>query len=117
MAMLPCIRRARAPRDLAAVTTIRAAREIDPRSVGAAPDGVERVWRAVERLYASGIHPAIQLSLRRHGQVLLDRAIGHASGNGPDDGPDSPKVLVTPDTPFCSLSASKAVTAMVIHYL
>ena len=34
--MLPCIRRARAPRDLAAVTTIRAEREADPRSVGAA---------------------------------------------------------------------------------
>src|SRR5688500_17722848 len=115
--MLPCIRRARVPCDLAAVTTVRADREADPRSVGATADGVDRVWRAVERLYASGIHPAIQLCVRRHGRVLIDRAIGHASGNGPDDRRDAPKVLATPDTPFCALSASKAVTAMVVHYL
>jgi CubicO group peptidase (beta-lactamase class C family) len=115
--MLPCVRRARIPRDLAEVTTIRTARETDPRAVGANPDGIAGVWKAVERLYASGIHPAIQLCVRRHGRVLIDRAIGHASGNGPDDAPDAPKVLVTPDTPFCSLSASKAVTAMMVHLL
>ena len=115
--MLPCVRRARVPRDLAGVTTVRAAREADPRNVGATSAGVERVWAAVERLYGSGIHPAVQLCVRRHGQVLIDRAIGHASGNGPDDSPDAPKVPATPDTPFCALSASKAVTAMVVHYL
>src|SRR5262245_50634947 len=115
--MLPCVARARVPRDLAGLTTIRAARETDPRAVGAIPEGVTAVWQAVERLYASGIHPAIQLCVRRHGRVLIDRAIGHASGNGPTDPPEARKVLVTPDTPFCSLSASKAVTAMVVHYL
>ena len=115
--MLPCIRRARVPRDLAAVTSIRADEEADPRSVGASPDGIARVWAAVERLYASGIHPAVQLCVRRHGRVLLDRAIGHAHGNGPDDPRDGAKVPVTPDTPFCTLSASKAVTAMVVHLL
>jgi CubicO group peptidase (beta-lactamase class C family) len=112
-----CTRRARIPVDLAPVTTIRADREIDPRAVGAVPEGSARVWSAVERLYRSGIHPAIQLCVRRHGQVLVDRAIGYATGNGPDDAPDVPKVLVTPETPFCSLSASKAVTAMVVHLL
>ena len=34
-------------------------------------------------LYRSGVHPALQLCLRRDGQVVLDRAIGHARGNGP----------------------------------
>jgi CubicO group peptidase (beta-lactamase class C family) len=115
--MWPCIRRARVPRDLAAITTGHASSEPDARAVGVAPGGVARIWQAVERLYASGIHPAIQLCLRRHGRVLIDRAIGHATGNGPDDPLEQPKVLVTPDTPFCSLSASKAVTAMVVHYL
>ena len=115
--LLPCTRRARIPRDLAEVTTIRADRECDPLGVGVAPDAVDRLWRAVERLYASGIHPAVQLCVRRAGQVLVDRAIGHASGNGPDDAPDAPKTPVTPDTPFCSLSASKAVTARVNHLL
>ena len=115
--MLPCIRRARVPRDLESVTTGHAASEADARDVGVAPGAVDRIWQAVERLYTSGIHPAIQLCLRRHGRVLIDRAIGHTTGNGPDDPPEAPKVLATPATPFCSLSASKAVTAMVVHYL
>jgi CubicO group peptidase (beta-lactamase class C family) len=71
----------------------------------------------MQRLYRTGIHPAVQLCVRRHGQVLIDRAIGHASGNGPDDPPHGRKVLATPDTPFNIYSASKAVTAMVIHLL
>ncbi len=96
---------------------MRADRETDPRAVGATPESVTRIWRAVERLYASGIHPAVQLCVRRHGRVLLDRAIGHASGNGPDDPPDAPKVLATPETPYCAMSASKAVTAMMVHLL
>jgi CubicO group peptidase (beta-lactamase class C family) len=110
-----CARHARVPTDLERVTTIRAAAEVDPRGVGVAPEAVGRIWGAIERLYASGVHPAIQLSVRRHGRVLIDRAIGHASGNGPDDPPDARKVPATPETPFCTLSASKAVTAMIVH--
>lgn len=116
--MLPSlVRRARVAFDPPAVTTIRAEREVDPASVGVAGGAVDRIWRSVERLYASGIHPAIQLCVRRRGRVLLDRAVGHASGNGPDDPPDAPKTPVTPETPFCTLSASKAVTAMMVHLL
>jgi CubicO group peptidase (beta-lactamase class C family) len=63
------------------------------------------------------VHPALQPCVRRHGEVVIDRAIGHASGNGPDDGRDSERVLVSTDTPFCVFSASKAVTAMVVHKL
>ena len=115
--MLPSfVRRARVPPDPSGVTTIRPG-EADPRDVGVPPEGVEDIWRAVERLYGSGIHPAIQLCVRRHGRVILDRAIGHATGNGPDDAPGTPKVLATPDTPFCVLSASKAITAMMVHLL
>jgi CubicO group peptidase (beta-lactamase class C family) len=55
--------------------------------------------------------------VRRNGQVVLDRAIGHARGNGPRDHRDSPKVLVTPETPFCVFSAAKGVTALIIHML
>lgn len=99
------------------VTTVRPAVEVDPRDVGVAPEAVRRMWAAVERLYGSGIHPAIALCVRRHGQVLLDRAIGHAAGNGPTDPEDAPRTLATPDTPFGLLSATKAVTAMVVHLL
>jgi CubicO group peptidase (beta-lactamase class C family) len=75
------------------------------------------IWSAVEALYRTGIHPAISFCLRRRGKVVLKRAIGHTRGNGPDDGPDIEKIPVTPDTPICLFSASKAVTAMLIHLL
>ena len=78
---------------------------------------VDKMWRAARDLYRSGVHPALQLCVRREGAVVLDRAIGHARGNGPSDGRDSERVLVTTDTPFCVFSASKAVTAMVVHKL
>jgi CubicO group peptidase (beta-lactamase class C family) len=85
--------------------------------LGVVPGGVDRIWRAVERLYQSGVHPAIQVCVRRHGEIVLDRAIWHASGNGPDDLAATPKVALTPETPICAFSASKAVTAMLIHLL
>ena len=118
--MLPDpLRRARIPRDLSRVTTVGA--EVDPTEVGLEQGNVEGMWRAVEALYRSGIHPAIAMTVRRGGQVVLDRAIGHARGNGPGEGKiplDSPeKVLATPETPFCIFSASKAVTATLVHLL
>jgi CubicO group peptidase (beta-lactamase class C family) len=114
---LSVVTRSRVPKDLASVTSINESAEVAPRSVGVQPEGVDAIWRTVERLYRSGIHPAIQLCVRRHGEVLIDRAIGYASGNGPDDPPHGRKVPVTPETPFNIYSASKAVTAMVIHLL
>jgi CubicO group peptidase (beta-lactamase class C family) len=103
------------PADLSAVTSIEA--EIDPRRVGVEPNALRTAWQNLESLYRSGIHPAIQVCVRRRGQVILNRSIGHASGNGPDDPPDSHKTLATPRTPFTLFSASKAITAMVAHLL
>jgi CubicO group peptidase (beta-lactamase class C family) len=114
---LSVITRCRVPKDLASVTSINAAAEVDPLTVDVAPAGVTAIWRAVERLSRSGIHPAIQLCVRRHGRVLIDRAIGHAAGNGPDDPQHVRKVPATSATPFNIYSASKAVTAMIIHLL
>ena len=63
------------------------------------------------------MHPAIQLCIRRHGRVVLNRAIGHGWGNAPTDAPDAEKIPVTTDTPFCVYSAAKGVTATVVHML
>ncbi len=109
------LRRIRVPDDLDAVTTVGA--EADPGDAGMTRDNVEAMWRSARRLYRSGVHPALQLCVRRHGHVVLDRAIGHASGNGPHDGRDAARVPVTTDTPFVIFSASKAITAMVVHLL
>lgn len=109
------MRRARIPKVLDAVTTVGS--EVDPGEVGMTRDNVEAIWEAARNLYRSGIHPAISLCVRRHGQVVLERAIGHASGNGPSDHKDATKVLATPETPFCIFSATKGTTATLIHKL
>jgi CubicO group peptidase (beta-lactamase class C family) len=109
------LRRIHVPKDLSSVTTVDP--EEDPAAGGLSERAVERIWSSVLDLYRSGVHPAVQLCLRRNGRVVLNRSIGHARGNGPDDPPDAEKVLVTPDTPYCVYSTSKAVTAMVVHLL
>jgi CubicO group peptidase (beta-lactamase class C family) len=109
------LHRIHVPRNLKAITAV--GEEQAPESVGLDERTIERIWSSARDFYRSGVHPAIQLCLRRNGKVVLDRAIGHARGNGPDDPRDAPKVQVTPDTPYCVFSTSKGVTAMVIHLL
>lgn len=100
-----------------AEVTSRNAAEVDPRRVGLEPADVEAMWSAVVRLYETGLHPAIGLCVRRRGLVILDRAIGHLRGNAPEDPPHATKVPIRYDSLFNFFSASKAVTAMVIHLL
>lgn len=110
------LHRVRVPRDLGPLVTV-APHEVDPASVGMSADGVERIWRSAIGLYRHGVYPALTVCVRRHGQVVLDRAIGWARGGGPGDPRDAVRVPATPDTPFCIFSASKAVTATVVHLL
>lgn len=105
------------PQDLSPVTRFDPAEEADPAEAGLTRAGVDAIWSAVTDLYRTGIHPAISFCLRRHGKIVLKRSIGHASGNGPDDGPSSRKIVATPATPFCMFSGSKAALAMLIHKL
>src|SRR5918992_1325116 len=108
------LRRVRVPKNLGGVTDVG---EEDPRSGGITKAAAERIWRAATDLYRSGVHPALQLCLRRRGEVVLDRAVGHARGNGPGDPEDAGKGPVRTGTPFCVYSTSKAVSALVVHML
>lgn len=105
------------PDDLSALTTYDPSEEVDPADAGMTAEGVKKIWSCVEELYRTGISPGITFCLRRHGQVVLNRGLGHSHGNGPGDTPEAAKILITPDTPICQYSASKAVTAMLIHLL
>ncbi len=107
--------RIRLPDDLEAATTRGPESSAD--TAGLTDHQVNRIWASARNLYRSGVHPALQLCVRRNGHTVIDRAIGHAHGNGPRDNPDAPKTPVTPDVPFCVYSASKAITALVIHML
>lgn len=100
-----------------AEVTARGGVEVDPDSVGLEPDAVESIWSAVVDFYKTGFHPALGLCIRRRGEVILDRTIGHARGNSPNDPKGTPLIQATPDTLFNFFSGSKAVTAMLIHLL
>ena len=104
----------RVPSQLDEVSTI-AANEANPAWLGIKEGDKTAIWNAVKNLYRTGMYPAVSICIRRHGEVVLNRSIGHAHGNGPQDTDE--KVLATPETPFCLFSASKAVTAMLIHLL
>ena len=101
--------RIRVPSDLDAVTSVGAEKHGDV--------GVERIWDAARHWYAAGMHPAIQVCVRHRGEVVLNRAIGHGWGNGPDDPADAERVPVTTDTPFCVYSTAKGITTTVVHML
>ena len=112
---VPFLARCRVPRDLASVTSV--GEEAPASEAGLRPEAVERVWNSFEALYRTGVHPAVQVCIRRHGVPVLHRSLGHAAGNAPDDPPDAPLIPATTETPFTIFSAAKAVTAMVIHKL
>ena len=107
--------RCRIPDDLATVTD--RGTEDTARDAGTSRKALEAVWDRVEALYRSGVHPAIQICLRRGGAIALNRAIGHARGNAPTDAADAQKLPVTTQTPINLFSAAKAVTAMLVHKL
>jgi CubicO group peptidase (beta-lactamase class C family) len=91
--------------------------EAEPRAGGLAQEDVDEIWKSVVRLYETGLQPAIALCVRRRGVVVLDRAIGHLRGNSPGEAKDAVRVPIRHDALFNFFSASKAVTAMVIHLL
>ncbi len=85
-------------------------RTIDHRgllSLGIDASKIETIWERVRRLYRTQTQPAISIAIRHRGELVLERAIGHAR-----DG-----VLVSPRTPFCAFSVSKAVSATLMHLL
>lgn len=112
---LGILRRCRIPRDLEEVTSVGL--EASPRDGRTTRAAVDRIWHSVQALYRTGVYPAVQICVLRHGVPVLHRSLGHRIGNGPRDARDAEKELATPETPFLLYSASKAITAMVIHKL
>ncbi len=109
------LRRVHVKRDLEAITT--RGEEAPAADGGATSDQVEAIWETVLDWYRAGVHPALQVCVRRNGAVVLDRAVGYARGNAPGDGRDDDRTACTTETPFCVFSTSKAITAFVVHKL
>jgi len=72
----------------------------------------DEVWADVVRLYETGLHPAIALCVLHRDRLVLNRTVGHLL-NRPSD--DDVGDVATPDTLFSMFSASKIVSAMVMH--
>ncbi len=89
--------------------------EIDPQVVGLDRKTIDAIWRACTATYRTGLYPALALCIRRRGQVIFDRSLGHLRGNAPFDPPDAQRVAASPSTLFNLFSASKMVTAMLVH--
>ena len=65
--------------------------EVNPSLAGLQRDNVEAIWKSVVGLYKGGLHPALAICIRRHGQIVMNRTIGHIRGNAPGDGPKKKK--------------------------
>lgn len=89
--------------------------EVDPREVGLDRKTTEAIWKACANTYRTGLYPALALCVRRRGHVIFDRSLGHVRGNAPVDPLDAHRVRATPATLFNLFSASKMVTAMLVH--
>ena len=102
------------PKDLSSITQCK--NEVSPELGGMTEQQVQKIWQSIENLYQTGNHPLITMCLRRKGEIILNRSLGHASGNSAN-GLTLDAVLANPDTPICLFSASKIITAMLIHML
>ncbi|MES2664033.1 MAG: serine hydrolase domain-containing protein [Pseudomonadota bacterium] len=74
-----------------------------------------RIWQKVEMLFCSGMYPTIAFCLRFQGKIILNRSLGYANNcPGLPDSSGDP-IIATPNTPICLFSASKVITAVLIH--
>lgn len=83
--------------------------EADPSRTGLSRSGLESIWKDAEALYSTGLHPAVALTIRHRGQVVLDRACGHVDA--------AQTRRVDGDTLYNMFSASKLVSATLVMAL
>lgn len=89
--------------------------EVPAEQLGLAPDVTQAIASSFVDLYRTGLHPGLQLCIRRRGEILFDRAIGYAAGVAGDDPLVGARRPMHRDTPVCLFSASKSVTAILVH--
>ena len=80
------------------------------RDTGTDAAGLENALAVFENFLASGTHPGAQLTVRRHGRIVLQ-----AAGGTTRPGHEGPPV--TQQTLFLIFSATKPLTALAIHML
>ena len=87
--------------------------EISPEQVGLSQRAVDAIWDDTLKLYRSGMHPMLSLCVRRSGELLINRSIGYKQGDAESEDAEIGDL----NTPICLFSASKAISAMLVHLL
>ncbi len=105
----------RVPKSLQSLVHVDTDAETAAGSLGLNPQRVEGAWKAVENMFATGLQPAITLVVKRHGRTVLKRSIGAVRGLDP--GQTEAQVPLNPDSPMCLFSASKSISALLVHKL
>ena len=95
------------PKELNPLTDIDNREETDPKLTCLDPGAVDTVWQACEDLYRTGVYPMLSLCVRRRSEIVINRALGHSREDK----------VASINTPVCLFSASKAITAVLIHLL
>jgi len=101
------------PSNLDSITSIDYENEVDVTESGLGEEAVSNIWENVQRFYNTGMHPLVSICLRRGDKLVFNRSIGYHSGD--HQSPDA--VVADYNTPVCLFSASKAISAMLIHLL
>lgn len=101
------------PRDLDPIIRVDRAREADPEAAGLSQSAVDAIWADTLKLYRTGMHPMLSICLRRGGHILLNRSIGYRRGDAESEQTEVGDL----NTPICLFSASKAISAMLVHLL
>jgi CubicO group peptidase (beta-lactamase class C family) len=90
------------------ITALNFETPADPGQVGIDTSELEKLRQVFyEQIDHQALHPAAQLVVLRHGQVVLDLAHGQGRFGRP----------VTPQTPFFAFSVTKAFTGVCVHKL
>ena len=100
------------PQDLDEIISVDP-EEISPEQVGLSPRALDAIWDDTLKLYRPGMHPMLSLCVRRSGELLINRSIGYKYGDAESEDAEIGDL----NTPICLFSASKAISAMLVHLL
>ena len=101
------------PSDFGSITSIDYENEVPPGESGLSEEETAAIWDATQEFYRKGMHPLISICLQRGGKTVLNRSIGYHSG---DDASDD-AVVADFNIPVCMFSASKVISAVLLHLL
>src|SRR5215471_16592691 len=87
----------------------------DPTLAGMNPDLIDRAIEVFRRQQATGLFPGGQLVVRRHGQLVVDEAVGIARGFRSEE--KGPRVAFARDVRSSVCSAGKPLVAVAIALL